>query len=95
MNLLESTRKYCSDSPFIHLSTNKVYGDTPNTIAIKELETRWEYNNNFFKKGINENLTIDQSTHSLFGVSKLSSDLLVREYEDISIYQHVASEEVA
>jgi len=80
LNLLESTRKYCSNSPFIHLSTNKVYGDTPNKIEIKELETRWDYKNNFFKKGINEKLSIDQSTHSLFGVSKLSSDLLVQEY---------------
>lgn len=80
LNLLESARRYCSDSPFIHLSTNKVYGDTPNKIALEEKETRWEYKNNFFKKGINENLSIDQSTHSLFGVSKLSSDLLVQEY---------------
>ena len=80
LNLLESTRKYCAESPFIHLSTNKVYGDTPNKIELKELETRWEYKNNLFKKGIDENLTIDQSTHSLFGVSKLSSDLLVQEY---------------
>ena len=80
LNLLECVRKYCSNSPFIHLSTNKVYGDTPNKIELKEKETRWEYKTKFFKKGINENLTIDQSTHSLFGVSKLSSDLLVQEY---------------
>ena len=80
LNLLESTRKYCAESPFIHLSTNKVYGDSPNKIELKEEEKRWEYKNNFFKKGINENFSIDQSTHSLFGVSKLSSDLLVQEY---------------
>ena len=51
LNLLESTRKYCSDSPFIHLSTNKVYGDTPNTIAMKELETRWDLGDSTFTGG--------------------------------------------
>ena len=80
LNLLEATRKYCRESTFVHLSTNKVYGDLPNKLKLIELEKRWEFNNNFFKKGIDEKLSIDQSIHSLFGVSKVSSDLLVQEY---------------
>ena len=62
------------------MSTNKVYGDTPNKLDIVELENRWEFKGKFFKKGIDENMSIDNSTHSLFGVSKASSDLLVQEY---------------
>ncbi|WP_288239500.1 NAD-dependent epimerase/dehydratase family protein [uncultured Prochlorococcus sp.] len=80
LNLLEAVRKYCKDTPFIHLSTNKVYGDTPNKMELKELATRWEYRDYLFKRGIDEKCSIDQSTHSLFGVSKVSSDLLVQEY---------------
>ena len=64
----------------MHLSTNKVYGDTPNKLKLKELETRWEYEGDLFKKGIDETMSIDNSTHSLFGVSKAASDLLVQEY---------------
>ena len=80
LNLLEAVRKHCKESPFIHLSTNKVYGDRPNLLDLVELETRWEYKGSLFKKGIDENMSIDNCTHSLFGVSKASSDLMVQEY---------------
>ena len=80
LNLLEAVKNYCKDSIFIHLSTNKVYGDRPNKLDLNEFEHRWEYKKDFFKNGINEEFPIDQSTHSLFGVSKASSDLLVQEY---------------
>jgi CDP-paratose 2-epimerase len=62
------------------MSTNKVYGDRPNTIALKELETRWEYDEPAFEHGIPETLSIDQSKHSLFGASKTAADILVQEY---------------
>ena len=80
LNLLEAVRKHCKESPFIHLSTNKVYGDRPNSLDLVELKTRWEYKGSLFKKGIDENMSIDNCTHSLFGVSKASSDLMVQEY---------------
>ena len=80
LNLLESTRINCKESPFIHLSTNKVYGDNPNKLDIKEMDSRWEYSGEFYKNGIHERFPIDHTTHSLFGVSKASSDLLVQEY---------------
>lgn len=80
MNLLESARRFCPESPFIHMSTNKVYGDAPNLIPIKELETRWDYADDRYAEGIPESFTIDQSTHSLFGASKLAADIMVQEY---------------
>lgn len=80
LNLLEAVRQACSESPFIHMSTNKVYGDAPNQIALRELETRWEYADENFKNGIPESLTIDQSKHSLFGASKVAADVMVQEY---------------
>ena len=80
LNLLEAARRFCPESPFIHMSTNKVYGDRPNTIALTELETRWDYDDPDYGEGISESLTVDQSTHSLFGASKLASDILVQEY---------------
>ena len=80
MNLLEAARQACPESPFIHLSTNKVYGDLPNTIPLKELETRWEYADPAFANGIPESLSIDQSKHSLFGASKVAGDIMVQEY---------------
>ena len=80
LNLLEAVRQTCSESPFIHMSTNKVYGDAPNQIALQELETRWEYADENFKNGIPESLTIDQSKHSLFGASKVAADVMVQEY---------------
>jgi len=80
LNLLEAARRACPASPFVHLSTNKVYGDRPNTIRLKELETRWDYDDEGFAEGIPETLPIDQSTHSLFGASKVAADVLVQEY---------------
>jgi CDP-paratose 2-epimerase len=78
-NLLESVRQYNKDCIFIFLSTNKVYGDSPNKLPLIEKNTRYEFKN-LYKLGINENQTIDQSTHSLFGVSKTAADLLTQEY---------------
>ena len=80
LNLLEAARRYCPESPFIHMSTNKVYGDAPNLISLKELETRWDYADDNYSEGISETFTIDQSKHSLFGASKVASDILVQEY---------------
>jgi len=80
LNLLEGARQACPESPFIHMSTNKVYGDAPNRIALKELATRWDYDDPDYAQGIPETFTIDQSTHSLFGASKVASDILVQEY---------------
>ncbi len=80
LNLLEAARRYCAESPFIHMSTNKVYGDLPNTIPLKELETRWEYDDPSFADGIPETFSIDQSKHSLFGASKVAADVMVQEY---------------
>jgi CDP-paratose 2-epimerase len=80
LNLLEATRSVSTDIPFVHMSTNKVYGDAPNNIKMKELERRWDYDDSKYIEGINEEFTIDQSTHSLFGASKLSADILVQEY---------------
>ena len=79
-NLLEATRQFCPDSPFVHLSTNKVYGHRPNNIKLKELETRFEYAEDKFINGIPETFNIDQSTHSLFGASKVAADICVQEY---------------
>jgi CDP-paratose 2-epimerase len=80
LNLLEAARRECPESPFIHMSTNKVYGDRPNTIRLKELETRWDYDDADFRHGIPEGFSIDQSKHSLFGASKVAADVLVQEY---------------
>ncbi len=80
LNLLEATRRFCAESPFVHMSTNKVYGDNPNKIAMKELETRWDYDDSLYQNGIPEDLSIDQSKHSLFGASKAAADILVQEY---------------
>jgi CDP-paratose 2-epimerase len=81
LNLLENFRKYCSDATFIFTSTNKVYGDSPNKLPLIEKKTRYEIDQNHkFSKGIDESMTIDNSKHSLFGVSKVSADLLVQEY---------------
>lgn len=80
LNLLEATRLYCPESPFIYMSTNKVYGDLPNSIHLKELETRWEYDDSNYLNGISEAFSIDQSKHSLFGASKVAADIMVQEY---------------
>ena len=80
LNLLEAARQACPESPFVHMSTNKVYGDAPNRIALKELETRWDYADTAYEQGIAETFTIDQSKHSLFGASKVAADVMVQEY---------------
>lgn len=80
LNLLEATRQFCSDSPFVHMSSNKVYGDRPNNIPMVELEKRWDYDDTTYINGIPESLPIDQCKHSLFGASKVASDVMVQEY---------------
>ena len=80
LNLLEATRQFSPETVFVHMSTNKVYGDRPNTIALKELETRWEYDDPAFENGISEDFSIDRSKHSLFGASKVAADIMVQEY---------------
>ena len=80
LNLLEACRQVCPDSPFVHMSTNKVYGDGPNLIRLKELESRWEYDDPKFASGIPETFSIDQCKHSLFGASKVAADVMVQEY---------------
>ena len=80
LNLLEAARRACPESPFVHMSTNKVYGDRPNTIALSELETRWDYADSNYEHGIAETFSIDQSKHSLFGASKVAADVMVQEY---------------
>ena len=80
LNLLEAARQACPEAPFIHMSTNKVYGDAPNRIALAELDTRWDYTDPAYAHGIPETFTIDQSKHSLFGASKVAADVLVQEY---------------
>lgn len=80
--MLEMARKYCPDAVFLFVSTNKVYGDTPNRLPLIEQQTRWEIdiNHPFYRFGIDESMTIDQAKHSLFGASKLAADILVQEY---------------
>ena len=80
MNFLEAARRACPESPFVHLSTNKVYGDAPNHLPLRELETRWDYADPAYEYGIAETFTIDQSKHSLFGASKVAADVMVQEY---------------
>jgi CDP-paratose 2-epimerase len=80
LNLLEATRLACPEAPFVHMSTNKVYGDAPNEISLIERETRWEYSDPTFAGGIDERCRIDQSKHSLFGSSKVAADVMVQEY---------------
>ena len=80
LNLLEACRQYAAASPFVLMSTNKVYGDAPNEIPLRELETRWEYADDRFTNGIDESFRIDQSKHSLFGASKVAADIMAQEY---------------
>jgi CDP-paratose 2-epimerase len=82
LNLLEVSRLYAPDTVFIFTSTNKVYGDTPNHLPLKERESRWEIDEHhpYYGNGIDELMSIDQSKHSLFGVSKVAADILVQEY---------------
>jgi len=82
LNMLEMCRLYSPAAVFIFTSTNKVYGDTPNYLPLKELESRWEIDEGhpYYEKGIDESMSIDQSKHSLFGASKVAADILVQEY---------------
>ena len=81
LNLLELTRRHCPRATFIFTSTNKVYGDTPNRLPLRELETRWEMPPDDARfAGIDENMSIDGALHSIFGASKTAADLMVQEY---------------
>jgi len=80
LNLLEAVREHAPEAPFAFMSTNKVYGNAPNELELVELETRFDYASAMFRDGIGETMRIDATTHSLFGVSKASADLLVQEY---------------
>jgi len=81
LNLLELTKLYCPNAPFIFMSTNKVYGDNPNLLPLIEKKTRWEIKKSHkFKSGIDESMSIDNCTHSFFGASKSYADLIVQEY---------------
>jgi CDP-paratose 2-epimerase len=80
LNLLEATRRHAPETPFVFLSTNKVYGDAPNELPLVELPTRWDYADPADHEGIDETMRIDHSMHSLFGASKVAADVLVQEY---------------
>src|SRR4051812_36065805 len=82
LNFLELTRQHCPKAVFIFTSTNKVYGDTPNFLPLVELEKRWEIDeaHPYFKEGIDEHMSIDNSKHSVFGASKCAADIMVQEY---------------
>ena len=80
LNLLESARRHCPETPFVFMSTNKVYGDAPNELELSELETRYDYADPADRDGIDETMRIDSSMHSIFGASKAAADLLVQEY---------------
>ncbi|MEY2492281.1 MAG: CDP-paratose 2-epimerase [Verrucomicrobiota bacterium] len=81
LNLLEAARHNCPEAPFVFVSTNKVYGDTPNRLPLQELETRWEIEaGHEYERGISETMSIDKTKHSLFGASKVAADILVQEY---------------
>jgi CDP-paratose 2-epimerase len=79
--ILENTRQFCPDAPFIFCSTNKVYGDRPNSLPLLEMEKRWEIERAHpYYDGIDETMSIDDCKHSLFGASKVAADILVQEY---------------
>lgn len=80
MNLLEAARQACPEAPFVHMSTNKVYGDAPNELPLREQEKRWDYALPEHEGGIRETFRIDQSKHSIFGASKVAADVMVQEY---------------
>lgn len=80
LHMLEACRQHCPQVPFVFLSTNKVYGDRPNYIKLKELESRWEFDDPAYIEGIDEQMSIDQCKHSLFGASKVAADVMVQEY---------------
>jgi CDP-paratose 2-epimerase len=82
LNMLELARQYCPKAVFIYTSTNKVYGDTPNYLPLVEQQTRWEIaeTHPFYKNGIDESMSIDNSKHSIFGASKVAADILSQEH---------------
>ncbi|OGV55213.1 MAG: NAD-dependent epimerase [Lentisphaerae bacterium GWF2_44_16] len=80
MNVLEAARTFCKDSPICFMSTNKVYGDAPNELPVKELEKRYDYADAKDFDGIDESMRIDRSTHSIFGADKVAADVMVQEY---------------
>lgn len=80
LNLLEANRRVNPEVPFVHMSTNKVYGDAPNELQLIETETRWDYEEKEYCNGIKESFRIDQSKHSIFGASKVAGDVMVQEY---------------
>jgi CDP-paratose 2-epimerase len=80
VNLLEATRQHCGDAVFVFMSTNKVYGDSPNEIPVKEMETRYDYARAEDYEGIDESCRIDRTLHSLFGASKAAADIVAQEY---------------
>lgn len=80
VNLLEADRRVCPEAPFVHMSTNKVYGDRPNSVPLKELLSRWDFADPAYEQGIAEDFPIDRSRHSLFGASKVAADIMVQEY---------------
>ncbi|MCO5170274.1 MAG: NAD-dependent epimerase/dehydratase family protein [Planctomycetes bacterium] len=80
LNVLEAVRQHSPDAVFVHMSTNKVYGDAPNELPMVELPTRWDYARPEDHDGVREDMRIDRSKHSLFGASKVAADVLVQEY---------------
>jgi CDP-paratose 2-epimerase len=82
INILEMTRLFCPEAVFIFTSTNKVYGDTPNYLPLIELDKRWEIDqtHTYFNNGIDEQMSIDHTKHSVFGASKVAADIMVQEY---------------
>jgi len=80
INLLEAARQFVPEVVFVHMSTNKVYGDAPNELPLKELKARWDYANREDYNGIREDMRVDQSKHSIFGASKVAADIMVQEY---------------
>lgn len=81
LNLLEAVRRHTPETPFVFMSTNKVYGDTPNRLPLVELETRWEIpEGHTYNAGVREDMSIDQTLHSVFGASKVAADVMVQEY---------------
>ncbi len=78
--VLEAARQFAPEAPFVHMSTNKVYGDAPNEIPLTETDTRWDYADPRYVDGIDESFRVDQSKHSIFGASKLAADIMAQEY---------------
>src|SRR5207237_5475146 len=81
LNVLEATRRFAPEASFVFTSTNKVYGDTPNRLPLQEQSTRWEIDPaHAYAAGIREDMSVDQTLHSVFGASKFAADVMVQEY---------------